>query len=172
MRKKTLFWISLTVSLLLGACNPADQPLRITGVTVTPDPVVGQIVTLEVEVMSTEDETDVVFTVDTLESAGNKIHLVSGEPRWQGSLTANQPEVFQFSVCVVEEGSWPIDITVVSYFPNNNGWADFEIIHLESSVTSGRLIRGQDYTYSQEEATQRLTPRPITVSPECSGQQK
>jgi len=156
--------------LLLGACNPADQPLHITDVTVTPDPVVGQIVTLEVEVMSTEDETDVVFTVDTLERAGNKIHLVSGEPRWQGSLTANQPEVFQFSVCVVEEGSWPIEIRAVSYLPNNNVWDAFETITLESSITSGRLIRSWDYTYSQEEATQRPTPRPITVSSECSGQ--
>jgi hypothetical protein len=170
IKKMTYYSLMVGLVLLLGACNPAGQPLHITNVSVTPEPVVGRIVTLEVEIMSTEDEADVIFTVDTLESAGNKIHLVSGEPRWQGSLTANQPQVFQFSVCVVEEGSWPIDITVVSYLPNNNVWDDFEIIQIESSITSGRLIRGQDYTYSQEEAAQRPTPRPITVSPECSGQ--
>jgi hypothetical protein len=165
-------YLLLFIGLVLSACNPADQPLQITSVKVFPKPVVGEVVTLEIVVMSTDDEADVKFTIDTLEYAGNKIHLVSGATNWQGSLVANQPNKFQVKVCVVEEGSWPVEFDVVSHLPDNNVWSDFETIHLESSLNSGKLIRGSDYTFSQEEYAKRPTPRPIAVSLECSGNMK
>lgn len=159
--------------LLLSACMPATQPLNITNVTVSPKPKVGQIVTLTIELTASEsegDHPDVRATVDTLEAYGNKVHLVGGEANWQGPLTANQPQTFQVSICVVEEGSWPIEIFAVSYLPGDQLWDDFERIHLESTLETGTLIRGGDYTFSQEEYARRPTPRPVTVSPECSGQ--
>ncbi len=159
----------LFIGLILSACNPADQPLQITSVKVFPRPIVGRIVTLEIEIMSADDEADVKFTMDTLEYAGNKIHLVSGATSWQGSLVANQPQRFQVKVCVIEEGSWPVELYVVSYLPENNVWSDAETIHLESSLYWGKVIPGSAYTFDQEEYATRSTPRPITVSLECSG---
>jgi hypothetical protein len=159
--------ICVCSSLWLSACGQAGVPLQITNVSVSPEPIVGQIVTLTVEIMSTHDEPDVTFTVDTLEEWGNKLHLVSGEPEWAGSLTANQPQAFQFSVCVWEEGSWPIELSAVSRLSDGNGWDDFEIVHLESSIDSGRLIRGRDFIMTGEATP---TPHAVTVSPECSGQ--
>jgi len=167
---KIIVGVTCLTLVLLSACTPAGQPLQITNVSVSPEPVVGQIVTLDVEIMSTDDEKDVTFTLDTLESHGNKIHLVAGDPEWQGSLTANEPQSFQFSVCVLQEGSWPIRLRAISYLPDGNGWDAFETINLEGSLTSGRLIRSEDYTFSQEEQTRMPTPQPVSVSPECSGQ--
>jgi hypothetical protein len=136
-------------------------------------------VTLEVKIMSTDDEPYVKFSVDTREDLGNKVHLIGGDTIWQGSLTANQAQKLQVQVCVVEEGSWPVEFSVTTDSPDNpsgtksaaDGWSgsDVETIHLESSLESGILIRGSDYTFSQEEAAKRPTPRPITVSLECSG---
>ena len=126
------------------------QPLQITNVTVSSEPLAGQVVTLEIEIMSSNDEPDVKFTVDTREHLGNKIQLISGNSLWQGSLIANQPKTFEITVQVIEEGSWPVEFAVISYLPENNGWIDVETIQLESSSESGRLIRGSDYTYSQE----------------------
>ena len=165
---KSLFFIGL----VLNACTSARTPLQITSVTVFPKPIVGQIVTLEIEIMSTNDEADVKFTVDTRENLGNKVHLISGDTVWLGSLVANQPQKLQVKVCVVEEGSWPVQLFVVSYLPENNAWDDLEIIQLESSLDSGKLIQSKDYTFSQEEYAKRPTPRPITVSLECSGNSK
>jgi hypothetical protein len=165
------FWhvINLCVcaALWLSACGQAGVPLQITNVSVSPEPIVGQIVTLTVEIMSTHDEPDVTFTLNTLEEYGNKLHLVSGEPEWAGSLTANQTQAFQFSVCVWEEGSWPIRISAISRLPDGNGWDASEIINLESSISSGRLIRDKDFRMTSGATP---TARPISVSPECSGQ--
>ncbi len=164
--------ISFLVSLalfILSACTPPSIPLNITNVTVSPDSVVGQIVTLEVEIMADNDEPNVVFTLDTLESAGSKIHLVSGASQRQVSLTAKQPQTFQVEVCVTQEGSWPTEVRAVAHHPDGSGWDDIETIHLESTLDSGKLIRSRDYTFSQEEYAKRPTPRPFEVSPECSG---
>ena len=162
--------LGLAFVLLVSSCMPSLRPLNITNVTVSPKPKVGQIVTLEIELTADDDQPDVRVTVDTLEAHGNKVHLVGGNANWQGALTANQPQTFQVSVCVVEEGSWPVEIFAVSYLPDNQGWDDLERIHLESTLETGTLIRGSDYTFSQEEYARRPTPRPVTVSPECSGQ--
>ena len=159
------------ILLVLNACTPPSQPLHITDVSVSPEPKVGEIVTLEVEIMTDNDEPDVTFTVDTLESAGNKIHLVSGDSEQQVSLVAKQPQTFQVEVCVVQEGSWPLRITAVAHHSDGSLWDAFEIIQLESTLESGKLIRSRNYTISDEDAN-RPTPRPFEVSPECSGQPK
>ena len=166
--------LSLFIGLVLISCS-SGIPLNITSVTVFPEPVVGQIVTLEVKIMSTDDEPYVKFAVKT----GNKVHLIGGDTVWQGSLTANQAQKLQVQVCVVEEGSWPVEFSVTTVSPDSrvatqsaaDGWSgmDVETIQLESSLESGILIRDSDYTYSQEEQARRPTPRPIVVSPECSG---
>ena len=160
--------IGLCATLWLSACGQAGVPLQITNVSVSPEPIVGQVVTLTVEIMSTNDEPDVTFTLTTLEEYGTKLHLVSGETEWAGSLTANQPQIFQFSVCAWEEGSWPIEISAVSRLPDGNGWHAFEKIHIESSIVSSRLIRGREFRMYPGEV--KPTPTPVTVSPECSGQ--
>lgn len=170
----------LFIALVLNACTSSASgiPLNITSVKVFPEPIVGQIVTLEVKIMSTDDEPYVKFAVKT----GNKVHLIGGDTIWQGSLTANQAQKLQVQVCVVEEGSWPVEFSVTTDSPDNpsgtqsaaDGWSgmDFETIQLVSSLESGKLIRASAYTFSQEEAARRPTPRPFTVSPECSGNSK
>ena len=162
--------LSLFIGLVLISCSPSGLPLNITSVKVFPEPVVGQIVTLEVEIMATDDEPYVKFSVDTREEIGGKVHLIGGDTLWQGSLVANQPQKLQVKVCVLEEGSWPVEFVVVSYLPDNDGWIDVETIQLESSLESGKLIRGSAYRVNPGE--RRPTPRPIIVSPECSGNSK
>lgn len=174
--------LSLFIGLVLISCyrssySPSGLPLNITSVKVFPEPVVGQIVTLEVKIMATDDEPYVKFSVDTREDLGNKVHLIGGDTIWQGSLTANQAQKLQVQVCVIEEGSWPVEFSVTTVSSDSSkanesatdGWSgsDVETIHLESSLESGKLIRGSAYTFDPGEI--RPTPRPITVSLECSG---
>jgi hypothetical protein len=119
---KTKFVINLfLMELILNACTSSGIPLNITSVKVFPEPVVGQIVTLEVEIMATDDEPYVKFSVDTREEIGGKVQLIGGDTLWQGSLVANQPQKLQVKVCVLEEGSWPVEFVVVAYLPDNDG---------------------------------------------------
>ena len=170
--QKRMASLFLFIGLTVSACSSSGgypYPLNITSVKVFPEPIVGEVVTLEVEIVSVDDKVDVKFTIDTLEDTGNKIHLVSGEPAWQGTLTANQPKIFQVKICVMEEGSWPVRLYTALPSSDQEGGYDFEIIQLESTLDSGKLIPSSEYTFSQEEYANRPTPRPIAVSSECSG---
>jgi hypothetical protein len=169
---KNWLFILLVLISLLSACAPQSRPLEITSVKVSPEPVVGQIVTLEVKVQSTFDQSGVTFTADTLEEHGNQVHLISGDSHWEGSLTANQPQTFTVTVCVLEEGTWPVDFEVYSFPPGYDGLTDAERIHLESTLESGNLILPKDYTFSQEEYANRPTPRSFEVPAECSGKSR
>lgn len=181
MKTKTIkrLFNSLWLGLILSACTSSGIPLNITSVKVYPEPIVGQIVTLEVKIKSTDDEPYVKFSVDTREEIGGKVHLIGGDVNWEGSLVANQPQKLYVQVCVLEEGSWAVEFFVTAVSPESSmatlsaadGWSgsDLETIQLESTLESGSLIRGHEYTFSQEEHARRPTPRPFTVSPECSG---
>jgi len=159
-------------TLVLSACSsPTSQiPLRIVNISITPQPIVGQIVTLEIQLMSTKDEQEVILLVMAYEKEIGKVHVASGETEWNGSLVANQPKTFQLEICVLQEGSWPIEIQAASRLSEDKyKYNAVETIHIESTVNSGRLIRSKDYTFSQEEATRRPTPLPVEVSDECAG---
>jgi len=165
-------WLFIVLALIsvLSACAPRSEPLEITSIKVFPESIVGQIVTLEITVESAEDGDNVEFFADTLEYGGNKVHLIGGDTNWQGSLTANYPQTFQMSVCVVEEGTWPVEFTVRSI--GRDGWFDFERIHLESTLESGKLILSKDFTRDVEDFANRPTPRSFEVSIECSGKKE
>ena len=162
-----LYLLSVLVfSLLgLGACSPPTSPLRVSQVAVSPEPKVGQVVTLTIEIMSTEDQPEVLFTVDFLEGSGNKIHHIAGDTEWRGPLAANQPKSFELTACVLQEGTWPIDISVGRTAPGDH-YAALEIAHLKSSIDSGSLIRDKDW---RGPGNKTPVSRPATVSPECSG---
>lgn len=156
----------------LSACSSSSIPLQITSVRVSPEPVVGQIVTLEIKIQADNDEPDVTFTADTLEEYGNKVHLIGGDSHWEGSLTANQPETFTVTVCVLEEGSWAVRFTVWSFPSGYDGLTDVETIQLESTLESGKLIPAHEFQLDPQIIASRPTPRPFLVSAECSGNSK
>lgn len=157
------------ITLCLGACTTPTGPLSVNNVTVFPEPKVGQIVELSIELLSTQNEAEVKATVDTLEDANNQIHLVSGETEWHGSLNANEPKTIKISVCVMQEGLWPIEIYVVSKQKNGDMFSDAETTHFVSTLESGQIILARDFSMTQDERNSIPTPRPFDVSTECSG---
>lgn len=172
--KNSRWWslVCICAGLWLYACTPARRPLEFTQVIVSPDPSVGQLATLEVQLVSTDDEEEVSFEVDILEQyIDTQLHVVAGETAWRGPLVANEVKTFQLVICVAQEGNWPLELYAYSHLPSGqNKWLTVETIHIESTITSGHLIRGWEYTFSQEEATNRPTPVPVKVSAECAGQ--
>jgi hypothetical protein len=151
----------IVVALMASSYN-SQYPVYFRNIYISPRPVVGQISKLYVEIASKQDVTEVGFEVDF----SNRIHLVSGTTNWHGDLNANQPKIFVMEICVTQEGVWPIHLTTGSVA---NPIIASETIHIDSTLEYGILIRSRNYTYSQEEAALRPTPRSINVSTECSG---
>jgi hypothetical protein len=147
---------------------PLSEPLlQIIDVSVSPDPIVGQVTRLHVEVMSTEDEPDATIFVDLPEG----VKVVEGDLNWKGSLTANQPQTLEVSICVLYEGDWRLWIETYSMLAEDSSYEDAETLHIQSTTESARVILGADYTITQPPGGFNMpTPLPVTVSPECSGQ--
>lgn len=120
-------------------------PLQITGVTVTPEPKVGQPATLRVEFSSYENEADVRLIVQL--SAG--IKQMGGSLEWQGSLVANQSQSHEVPICVLYEGDWEIYIAARSQKSADSSYGDSKSFFIRSTDSSAQVIPGNEYRVVQ-----------------------
>lgn len=181
------FKLGSLVLLIIGlnACKRIPPHPVITEAYIRPDPIVGEIVTLHIEVMSGEDEDDV--TISAL--LPDEINLVDGELEWHGSLKANQPQAHEMSICVLRPGdNWRIFLGVSSQLSETSSIGDGDILHIESNADWARVIPSAKYrgtgsgnpataiTAAQNATAEALnatpTPMPPAVSAECSGVQE
>lgn len=139
------FGLLACVIIALGACSPPSFPLEITEISVLPEPILGQVATLHIAVMSTKDEPDATILVDLPEG----VKLVEGELVWKGSLTANQVQTHEVSICVLYEGDWRLWIETYSRISDTSTYEDAETLHIISLNESAQAILGSDYTLAQ-----------------------
>ena len=156
--------ICVCAALFLSACTPPGFPLKIRGISVSPEPIIGQVATLHVEVMSTDDEPDATILIELPEG----VKLVDGDLMWQGTLTANQPLTHEVSICVLYEGDWRLRIVAHSQLSEDSSYQDAESLHIQSTTESARAILGSDYRITQPPGGFDIpTPLPETPPAVC-----
>ena len=158
------FWLVAILGLILvtvNACSPPQVPLKITDISVHPDPVIGQVATLHVEVMSTKDEPDTSILIDLPPG----VKLMKGELLWEGSLTANQPQTYEISFCVLYQGDWRLNIETYSLIPPNSGYEDSETLHLIATADTVRVVPGGEYRITQPPEGMVVFPTPLPETP-------
>jgi len=157
------------VLLLLSACTPPRFPIEITALSISPEPIVGRVVTLHVEAKSDRNEPDARIEI-TLPA---EVSLVKGSLTWKGALIANRPQAYELSICVLREGEWKIFIGAISQLSSSSSYSDLEILNIRSTVRSAEVIPGSRYRSPIWWPGFRTpTPAPVTVSPECLGNTK
>ena len=129
---------------LLSACGP-QAPIQITDLSVDGEPWVGEVVTLHIEVKSMFDETDTTIEVRLPKG----VKLIEGDLSWQGSLTANQVQAHELSLCVLYEGDWRILVRSRSQHSETSSYTNSETMHLITSAESARAVPGWEYRYTQ-----------------------
>ena len=167
--KKLFLIITLhSILLWLSACTPPRFPIELTALSISPEPIVGRVATLHVEAKSDRNEPDARIEI-TLPA---EINLVKGSLTWKGALIANRPQVHELSICVLREGDWKIFIVPISQLSPSSSYGDMETLNIRSTVRSARVIPGSKYRAPiWQSGFQTPTPAPVTVSPECLGQQ-
>ena len=153
----------VSLAALLTACPP-KLPLAITDVSATPDPIVGRVVTLEVEVQSTRDEADVTILIQLPEA----VRLIDGDLTWHGSLRAGKPYRHKVSLCALYGGDWRIHATTYSRFAPDDTYGDSETIHFISTSDSGQAVPGPQYRIIQSSPIPSFTPPPVPTPATCS----
>jgi len=154
-------WLFGVLLLLLSACNTSSGPLRITDISVHPDPVIGQTATLHVEVMSTKDEPDITIWIELPPG----VKLMSGNLMWEGSLSANQPQSHEVDICVLYEGDWRLDIGAYSILSTTSSYEDSEVLHIINSGDGVRVAYGADYHFTQPPGGMPLSYTPLPETP-------
>ena len=153
----------IVIAGLLTACPP-KFPLQITAIAAAPDPVVGQVVTLEVEVRSTRDEADVTILIQPPEG----VLLIDGDLEWHGSLRAGDAYRHTVSLCAIYPGDWAIHATASSRFGPDDTYGDSETIHFISTSETGEAVPGSQYRIIQGSPVPVLTPSPVPTPATCS----
>ncbi|VAW33779.1 hypothetical protein MNBD_CHLOROFLEXI01-1172, partial [hydrothermal vent metagenome] len=121
--------------------QPIIRPELILDVSIDPEPIVGEIVTLRIKVTSALDEPDVLLMVQM----SDEIDLIAGDLTWNGTISSATPLVHEMSIAVREAGNWVITI--------NSGASSFAVdserLHLISTANSGEVIPSAEYRVVQ-----------------------
>jgi hypothetical protein len=163
---KYLVWAYLSlgmVLLLLTACRSSH--VKVTG-EITPEPIVGEIVTLRIEAVSEKYSGEgVIVIVPTQGLKG--INILGDDLEWRGEVVAGEPFIYEVPICVHQPGIWEI------YFQAAVAGIDVgeNILHITSDTDSAQVIPSSEYKVYQPPlgSTPIPTPEPVTVSPECMG---
>lgn len=155
---------SLCLVLLLAACR--KETVRIEA-NVTPEPIVGEIVTLRIEAISEQLSGDGIITIQP----SSAINIVSGGEEWRGEITVGEPFTHEVSICVLRPGRWVIFYAAGVEGHNNGVDGESGKLHIISSTDSASVIPGSKYKgYNPPPGSPPTpTPEPITISPECAG---
>ncbi len=142
-------WLPALLFVILwlpaGCAVPPTAPLRITDISVAPEPVIGQTATLRVEVMSKYDEPDAAIAIYLPPG----VKLMGGDILWEGSLKANQPQTHEISICVLYEGNWRLNIETYSRLSETSSYGDSEVLHIITSGNTAKAVYGKDYHFTQ-----------------------
>lgn len=153
-------FLGLIVLALFG-CRGSHSSVYINDVSIAPDPLVGQVVTLSVEAVSEIDAPDA--SINVVLSDG--VNLVSGNLTWHGSLLADQPQTHELSICIPQPGLWEIITSIGVTLASGSRRADNRFFYIESDTQSAQLL-------SMEQAmttyTQHGVSTPISSSIEIS----
>lgn len=153
----------MLMAVLLSACSSPGFPLKLIKISVLPEPVVGRVVTLTVEAVSTRDEPDATILVDLPDG----VKLEGGELTWHGSLVANQPQTHELTICVQSEGDWMLWIEAYSRLSPSSSYQDADTLHIISWAQSAQVIPGSKYTNMRFIPGGQSTSSLETPSPAC-----
>lgn len=122
--------------VLLTACRSASSSIKIKG-EITPEPIVGQITILHVEVVSEVLSGDGIIAIQL--SPG--INLVEGELEWHGPVVAGEPFFHEVSICVLQPGQWGVALHAGVTIPDGEGGdGDSTRLHIISSADSAKSV--------------------------------
>lgn len=123
----------LIAAFFLASCT--RLPLEITKATISPKPIVGQVVTLQVQLVSTNNESNVEVTLNL----PDEVEIISEDKKWTGSLLANKTQSLNFDLRVAAEGEWPISVNVTSILSETSSYGDSKILYVISSPTKASV---------------------------------
>lgn len=117
---------------LLASCSGRKSPLRVQA-EIYPAPIVGQEVTLHIEMLADgQDLPNVTLIVELPEG----IIFASGETTWQGDLPADHIVSVDLTIKVQEAGEWVIDVYAYSDLGNGNGYGGGKLLYVTSTLNS------------------------------------
>lgn len=142
------------------------MPIYIEDVWTSESPQVGQIVTMGVRIKSVSDEDNIVLAL----SFPEMVAVFDSQLIWEFRLKARQEKEIYTDICVLETGSWLVDVGISSIYDDGEmKYGDRRVIGIISYPSEAKVILERDITYSQAVETERAKiPREKITAGECT----
>lgn len=118
-------WICLglaAILLLLRACRSVSSTIKIQG-EIAPEPIVGEIATLHIEVISQKYSGEGLISV----FPGNNIDIIDSDLKWHGHVTTGEPFTHELAFCITRPSTTAFYI-VANVTGTNPGETQIHII--------------------------------------------
>jgi hypothetical protein len=149
----------LFASFLRVACSSPTSAMSVKA-SISPEPIVGQVVVLHIELSTKTYAPNTTLTVTLYDG----IELVNGDLTWLGDLSVDQPVTIDTTIRVIKEGEWPINIYAFSSNKPESevGFGTHKILYLNSSLSSANVIEDIARTSTPVPAIQHAPESVIT----------
>jgi hypothetical protein len=167
-----LFRVGLAAFLLCACSRGPSSPMKVSA-SISPAPVVGQVVTLHIEIESTDGRAMPNTTLAITLPSG--VEAVSGGLTWAGDIAQDEKASMDVSIQVTAEGEWAIYVYAFSHAAPGSeyGFGDSKTLYVRSSPGSAEVVEDINRTPTRvpvlSGGSETLPPGslvPITPSPD------
>lgn len=137
--------LPMAILYTLSACTPGRFPMRISRISVSPDPIVGQVAELTVELVSSMDEPNVTLTI----LLPDGIKRTSGDLEQELALVADTPAKRTIDICVLYQGDWRVIVNAQSFLVDGNTYSALETLRIHSETETARVVTGDSFRMTQ-----------------------
>jgi len=111
--------------------------------SISPEPIVGQEVTLHIEMESKSHAPDTLLMITLPEG----VALVNGDLTWQGAIDANHIVAVEITIRVIDEGTWPVYAYAYYQFSpdSRTGFGASKTLHVISGAESATVVDDVDW---------------------------
>jgi hypothetical protein len=158
--KRVLFF-SLIASIALTSCPP-QVTIKLIDVSSSSPPIVGKYVEMQLEVESIGDEQNAIVAL----SLPPMIYSPDQEHRWKLSLKEGAPVTLSTEICVLEEGAWAVDVSLVTLW--DDGVYKFggrKTIGVISTASYGEVLLEREIDYQEFQQIQDSPGPRLSVDP-------
>lgn len=165
MRKIPIFSLILAcciLSLVLYGCSTSDPPLHIRDIRVSPQPAIGKIVTMAVEIENRNPQgyDKIVFELEPTSG----ILLVDGQKSLNMPIQQGERKTLSIPICVTQEGAQKIRLWVSIPLSANSAMTDRDTLNIAIYGTQTYVVKDQDYRGPAPTPRGYQIPTPGTVT--------
>ena len=163
MFTKNILASFVCLAVTLSACTSPQSPMTVKA-SISPAPIVGQAVTLRVEITTSRDAPNTTLQM-TLPQG---VELMSGDANWQGDIKVGESTTIDLVIRVNQAGDYVIDAYAFARITSESGFGGGKTLYVNSAADHATVTEDVDMpqpTYPAISIDTRTAGPVVTATP-------